>query len=190
MTTAPADLGPLQAFFGGVLEFGAPRGELVLDRALLAEPLTGAEAGLASALAQHAEAMLARLPAAPGPLTQRLRQELWRCLPDGVPGLAVLARRLGTSQRTLQRRLGLEGVTLQGQIEEVRRELALRLLTDARLSATEIAFLTGFSEASAFYRAFRRWTGTTPAGYRRRDRGRPQARGMLPKLTVVPSSSR
>ncbi|MGH7820591.1 MAG: helix-turn-helix domain-containing protein, partial [Candidatus Binatia bacterium] len=58
------------------------------------------------------------------------------------------------------------GSTLQHLVEEGRRELALRFLTDPRLSATEVAFLTGFSDPSAFYRAFRRWTGTTPAGYR------------------------
>jgi AraC-like DNA-binding protein len=168
VTAAPPDPGPLRAFFGERLEFGAPRSEIVLDRSLLNEPLTGAEAGLAAVLTRHAEAMLGQLPAAPGPLTRRVHEVLWQCLPDGVPSLRALARRLAVSERTLQRRLAAEGRTLQALVEEARRELATRLLTDPQLSATEVAFLTGFSDASAFWRAFRRWTGTTPADFRAR----------------------
>jgi AraC-like DNA-binding protein len=165
-TTAPRDPRPLLEFFGEQLEFAAPRNEIVLDRVLLDEPLTGAETGLAAVLTRHAEAMLAQLPTSPGPFTQRVREEMWPCLPDGVPSLEALARRIAVSQRTLQRRLDAEGVTLRELVEDTRRELALQLLTDPQLSATEVAFLTGFSEASAFWRAFRRWTGTTPADYR------------------------
>ncbi len=168
ITAAPRDPGALRAFFGTRLEFSAPRNEIVLDRRLLDERLTGAEAGLASVLTRHAEAMLAQLPAALGPFTRRVHEELWQCFPDGVPDLRALARRLAVGERTLQRRLAAEGTTLQGLVEDARRELATRLLSDPRLSATEVAFLTGFSDASAFWRAFRRWTGTTPADFRRR----------------------
>ncbi len=166
-TAAPPDPAPLRAFFGEHLEFAAPRSEIVLDRTLLDEPLTGTEAGLAAVLTRHAEAMLAQLPSAPGPLTQRVSETLWHCLPDGVPSLGALAQRLAMSERTFQRRLGAEGVTLHELVDGTRRDMATRLLTDPQRSATEVAFLTGFSEASSFWRAFRRWTGTTPAGYRR-----------------------
>lgn len=164
--TAPRDVRPLVEFFGERLDFGAAHNEIVLERALLDEALTGAEAGLAAVLTRHAEAMLRRLPASPGQTTELVRQELWRRLPDGVPTLDALARRLALSPRTLQRRLGAEGVSLESIVQEARRELAIQLLGDTSLSASEVALLTGFSEASAFWRAFRRWTGRTPAEYR------------------------
>jgi helix-turn-helix protein len=71
----------------------------------------------------------------------------------------------------LQRRLGQDGLSFQDLVAEVRRDLCARYLGDAQLSLAEVAFLTGFSEASTFYRAFKQWTGQTPAEYRRQRAG-------------------
>ena len=92
-------------------------------------------------------------------------------LPHGRPRIAEIARVLGTSQRTLSRRLAEEGLTFERVLEEMRRDLALRYLRDARLSVSRVAWLLGFQEVTAFTHAFRRWTGRTPTEARaRRDR--------------------
>jgi AraC-like DNA-binding protein len=70
------------------------------------------------------------------------------------------------SGRSLQRRLNAEGSSFRAELDRVRSELAVRLLNEGEADAHELAFLLGFSEPSAFHRAFKRWTGTTPAAYR------------------------
>jgi len=79
----------------------------------------------------------------------------------------LVAKRLGLTGRSLQRRLKDEGTSFQTVREEVRRELARRYLDDG-LAIAEISFLLGFSEPSAFFRAFKRWTGETPVAHRQR----------------------
>jgi AraC-like DNA-binding protein len=74
------------------------------------------------------------------------------------------------SVRTLNRGLAAEGTTYREVLEQIRRELASRHLANAQSSIGEVAFLLGFSELSAFHRAFKRWTGQTPAEFRRRNR--------------------
>lgn len=70
------------------------------------------------------------------------------------------------SRRTLQRRLSELGLTYQRLCDETRHELARRYLDDSSKSVTEVTFLLGFSEQSAFTRAFRRWSGMSPSAYR------------------------
>ncbi len=77
-----------------------------------------------------------------------------------------LAARLKTSVRTLNRALAAEGLSYRKLVDQLRQELACRHLADDRVSIAEVAFLLGFSELSAFYRAFKRWTGYTPADFR------------------------
>jgi two-component system LytT family response regulator len=131
---------------------------------------------------------VARAPAGSAPPTrsgfESTTQRLWRLLEeelhDGTPTLRHLAHRLHMSPRTLHRRLGAEGTGFRRVLAELRRELAARHLREARLALGEIGFLLGFSEVSAFHRAFRRWTGWPALAYRRaaaaaatsRERGR------------------
>jgi AraC-like DNA-binding protein len=99
--------------------------------------------------------------------TQRLQRLLLDELRGGNPTLEHLAARLHMSPRTLHRRLGEEGTGFRRVLAQLRRELAARHLREAKLALGEVGFLLGFSEASAFHRAFRRWTGWRPAAYRR-----------------------
>jgi AraC-like DNA-binding protein len=85
----------------------------------------------------------------------------------GLPTLQVAAARLAMSRRTLHRRLRDDGTSFRDLLEEARRELAEVCLRDRDRSLSEIASLLGFSEQSAFHRAFKRWTGKTPLSYRR-----------------------
>ena len=80
--------------------------------------------------------------------------------------LEQIAPRLHMSPRTLHRRLGQEGTSFRRVVTEVRRELAARHLLERQLAISEIAFLLGFSAASVFHRAFKRWTGRAPLAYR------------------------
>jgi AraC-like DNA-binding protein len=81
--------------------------------------------------------------------------------------LAQLARRLGMSPRTLQRKLKEANLSYTRLLDSVRREMAERYMADERLDLNDLAFLLGFSEQSAFQRAFRRWMGQSPGAWRR-----------------------
>lgn len=87
----------------------------------------------------------------------------------GVPSLAGVARGLSVSVRTLQRRLEQEETTFECAVDDVRRERALKLLGSSEVAIAEVSWLLGYSEQSAFTRAFRRWTGVPPAAWRRRS---------------------
>jgi AraC-like DNA-binding protein len=89
-------------------------------------------------------------------------------LRGGIPKMDEVARKLHMSARTLQRRLQDDGLSFQDLVAEVRRDLSARYLEEADMSLAEVAFLIGFSEVSTFHRAFKQWTGLTPAEYRRR----------------------
>ncbi|MGH1347736.1 MAG: helix-turn-helix domain-containing protein [Nannocystales bacterium] len=97
---------------------------------------------------------------------ERTRVVLMEALPSGQVGMDNVARRLAVSSRTLQRRLKDEGTTFKAVVDTTRESLARHYLHRTELSATEIAFLLGFDEATSFFRAFQRWTGTTPEALR------------------------
>jgi AraC-like DNA-binding protein len=87
-------------------------------------------------------------------------------LASGGVSAEKVAQALHVSTRTLHRQLQGEGTTFKGLLEETRRKLAATYLRDEDISVTEIAFMLGFSEPSAFTRAYRRWTGESPSAAR------------------------
>lgn len=163
----PADYGPYEALFRCPVDFQAPCAEIVFERELLALPTVQSDPALLQILDRHGRDLLAQLPDEAS-YANRLRALLSQRLRGVAPTLERTAQELGISPRTLQRRLREEGTSHQYVLDEIRRELALRYLSEARMAISEVAFLLGFSEASAFHRAFRRWTGHTPADYRSR----------------------
>ena len=92
----------------------------------------------------------------------RVRSALLELLPSGEGSIDAVARKLGTSSRTLQRRLGTEGLRFQAVLEGTREALAKHYLRTSALSGAEISFLLGFKDPNSFFRAFNAWTGATP----------------------------
>ena len=155
--------GAVEDFLGIAVEYDASAYFVEGDAAAAKLPIRHADIELGNLLHARAEAELAVL------LTQEVRswrervEEVLAAQPrtgDLVP--ADVASRLAVSERTLQRRLREEGVTFAGLEDTVRRDRAFQFLRDGLLPHFEIAFLLGFSDPSAFARAFRRWSGTTP----------------------------
>ena len=97
---------------------------------------------------------------------EQLRRAIGEALRTGVPSLAELASALGTSERTLRRRLGEHGWSYRALLDATRMDLARCYVRDRGLPLAEVAFLLGFSEPSAFHRAFKRWAGMTPREFR------------------------
>lgn len=158
-----------ERLYGAQPSFGADENALVLDRAVLELPLLEADPALRSMLTQQVEQRLAGEDA----LLGRARQELRRLLPQERSGIDDLALALGLSERTLQRRLAEEGTSFRDLLDEVRRDLALAALRQPGATVTDVAFCIGFSDLTAFSRAFRRWTGESPASWRRRLQAAP-----------------
>jgi AraC-like DNA-binding protein len=152
--------------FRAPVSYGCPRNELVLDRALLARPQRKADRRLLAMLDRQLDRQLATRPDGQGTRGE-VRRRMLEELPGREPTVGAIASELHMSPRSLQRRLGDEGTTFAELLAELRHELALRHLQDQRLSIGEVAFLLGFVDVSSFHRAFKRWTGHTPAEYRR-----------------------
>lgn len=157
----------LTAFFGCPVHFAAPRCKLAFASSDLARPVRDAKPRLATVLDRYAAELLARLPAS-GSYADHVRRVIGNVISRGAPTLEVVAREMHASPRTVQRRLSDAKTTHTRLVEEVRRQLAMRYIESPRLSVTEIAFLLGYEDEGSFRRAFKRWTGKSPA----RARGR------------------
>jgi AraC-like DNA-binding protein len=94
--------------------------------------------------------------------SERVRSALLELLPSGANSIEAVCRKLGTSARTLQRRLSEEGETFQSILNRTREALARHYLKRPELTASEISFLLGYEDPSSFFRAFATWTGITP----------------------------
>ena len=162
---SPGDTALHEAHFGCPVNFSADRDALEVSEAMLDAPNRLGDAGVATFFDSHLDKQLEELDHAPE-LPIRVRREVSRSLSQGVPTMSAVAGTLGMSGRTLQRRLAEEGHTFQELVDAARRELAERLLRVTDYSLAEVAFMTGFSDQSAFTRAFRRWAGQTPRSYR------------------------
>ncbi|MEM6464554.1 MAG: AraC family transcriptional regulator [Pseudomonadota bacterium] len=158
-------------YFGCDVVFESDRDALLIaDDALAQRNRLGDEA-ITQFLLGHLVQELAELEEDRS-LTDRTKTIIARALSEGLPKMDEVARRLGMSVRSLHRRLAEHGMSFQSLTEDTRRELAIGLLSEEDYSIAEIAFLTGFSEQSAFTRAFKRWQGATPASFRRGQKRR------------------
>jgi AraC-like DNA-binding protein len=161
----PADLAPYREFFAGPVRFAQPSTRLVLPLEYLSLPLRQADPALRALLDAEAERFLQQPR---GGLVERCQQLLIPLLREGRASLAQLAPQLHRSPRSLQRDLGELGLNFQQLLEDTRRQLAEGYLREPHLPLGGIAALLGFSEQSAFSRAFRQWHGESPLKWRQR----------------------
>jgi AraC-like DNA-binding protein len=152
-------------FAPATLVFGASQSSISFDAALLDLPVINANPVLFPLFEQHAAALLSRLQAPS--LPDQVKREIVDLLKGAEPTLATVADRLTMGVRTLQLKLRETGHSYQQLLDAVRHDLACRHLRDAQLSTTDVAFLLGYSEPSAFVRSFKKWTGQTPGSFRK-----------------------
>lgn len=168
LTRPPVDPAPYLGAVGVRPAFSAPHLQVSFDAAVLDLPVVGANPALAEVLERQAKIMMRLLPessAQDSAHAPRVRKLLVELLPDGAPKIERVAKRMGQSPRSLQRHLREEGHTLSGLLDEVRASISRAQLRQGA-STTEVALLLGYSELSAFHRAFKRWTGVTPGNWR------------------------
>jgi AraC-like DNA-binding protein len=158
------ELSEYRRFLRCPVRFSADRSELVLHAGTLDRPSIHADEALARVHEEFAERLLASEEEAE--VTRRVQQAVAERLESSPRGLASVARLLGMSARTLQRRLAEEQTTFREVVEKLRRDLARDHLEQRRTPIAAVAYLTGFSDVSAFTRAVRRWFGRTPARLR------------------------
>lgn len=163
-----------QRIFACPVRFGRPADELYLDASILKLPLKGFEPGLSEILDHYVRLVAGKAVAAPSLLSD-VTEAITAALPNGEPRLEDVARALCITPRTLQRRLKEGETSFQALLDHVRHQLALEYLEAGDIPTTKLALLLGFSEPSAFYRAFRRWTGQSPAEARSPTRSRRSA---------------
>ncbi|MCW5807964.1 MAG: AraC family transcriptional regulator ligand-binding domain-containing protein [Deltaproteobacteria bacterium] len=165
---APAARDAHARAYGDVVQFDAEHDGLVFGRAFLDAPLPESAPGLVQSLEAQLARELAELPGGTS-FPDEVRAAIARLIREGEPcEIDACARALAMSARTLQRRLGKDGTTFRELVDLARRDIALQKIVQPSASVTDLAFLLGFSEASAFSRAFRRWTGKSPTEYLRR----------------------
>lgn len=173
--------GMLRRHFRCELRFDAPYDVLVFDETVLALPMVHRNAQLLAVLVPGLEQALShddRLRT----LADDVRMALSETMCGDRPAVTRIAKSLGMSARTMQRRLGALGTTYQDLLDDVRRQSARRLLADTDLGTGEVAFLLGFEEVNSFARAFHAWEGVTPGRWRAQaNAGRNQ-----PQLALSP----
>ncbi|MFJ7204682.1 AraC family transcriptional regulator [Streptomyces sp. NPDC098789] len=149
------------------VRFGQPRTGAAFDARWLGAPLVRDEAALDAMLRRAPFDLLSR-PEYGTTVAEQVRRALARQLrvAPRLSEVAEVAGRLAVSPATLRRRLHAEGTSFQQLKDHVRRDAAIAGLAEGREPIAELAARLGFSEDTAFHRAFRRWTGTTPGAYR------------------------
>lgn len=155
-----------EAVFGTAATFDHVHDEIVYARGVLDIPCRNADPILGSILERNAQEYLELIPSREK-LADKVRAIVHSMLPDHVPSEVAIARMLCMSTRTLRRYLSSEHTTFREICETLRREMALQDLQEGGRSIESVAEGLGFASLSSFHQAFRRWTGVTPATYKK-----------------------
>jgi len=158
-TKTPAEF---RSFFGCEVEFGSDVDEVVFSTTAKHLPIGSADPHLNELLIKYSEDALVYRKPRGTTLRSSAENAIALLLPHGRARAPEIARRLGMSPRTFARRLASEGLTFSEILDEQKVDLAKSYLRDGDLPVSQIAWLLGYREVSAFTHAFKRWTGTTP----------------------------
>lgn len=164
---APAERAQITALLGCAASWAAHDDEIAIRSGVLDRPTATGNAAMSAYFEAEVQGRAAEVAANGNATEPAVRRAIVEALDAGEPDARLIAERLGSSERTLRRALAREGTSFRALVSDVRGEQARILLGDPRLSLTDIAFALGFSEHSAFTRAFKRWFGIAPALYRR-----------------------
>ncbi|HMI93674.1 MAG TPA: AraC family transcriptional regulator [Polyangiales bacterium] len=151
--------------FGGAERFEQAFTGIELERAWLDRPAPYKNPELYALLKSQADRVLGRVQRAAS-LSERVKTLLGSRDPRALPSMAEMARELDISERSLRRRLLAERTCYRDLVERIGMDAAKRMLEDPRVSIQQAAYATGFGTSASFHRAFKRWTGKTPAEYR------------------------
>lgn len=151
--------------FQSPIQFSSGRTAMHVPNAILDLENAKADTNLVAILDRYASTLLEQAPASET-VGGRVRAQLLDALQSGIPAAEEVAQSLHMSARSLHRALQQEETTFRALSNQLRQEQAARYLTNTNIGIAEVGFLLGFSELSSFYRAFKRWTGVTPAEYR------------------------
>ena len=154
-----------ERYFGCEIKFRAPRNAIVFRRSDLELPFLTYNAELVAMLGPQLDRELAKAKSQLA-VTGRVKWVLMRLLGGRSPEIHDVAKELGMSCRTLQRRITEERTTFRRLISDARRELARYYLLQPALEFAEVACLLGYEDPNSFFRAFREWEGTTPSEWR------------------------
>ena len=176
-----------RSLLGCEIEFGSAVDEVVFPGAVALMPIGSADSHLNELLMKYCEEALAHRAPARTSLRSSVENAMAPLLPHGKANAVEIARRIGMSHRTLARRLSSEGLTFSEIAEELKGDLARQYLRDGDLPISQIAWLLGYREVSAFTHAFRRWTGMTPRQSRAQG---PVATAGLPQSPAWPAEPR
>jgi AraC-like DNA-binding protein len=157
-----------ERIFRAPVVFGSGRNALLLDERFssLRQPSTNRY--VFGVLSKHAQTLLDELETLHS-TTAAVERLLLPVLHTGDASIARVATGMKLSRRTLQRKLGAEGTTFEKVLDALRRQMALHYLGGRKVTAKETAYLVGFSDPTAFARAFKRWTGTSPGSFSQKD---------------------
>lgn len=161
----PGSAAAHEKHFGCAVNFGTNMDALLISHDTMQQPNRVGDPSIVKFFDTQLEKALAEFDD-DASLERRVRMQISQSLSQGIPTVSNIAGYFGMSGRTLQRRLADRGYSFQALVDASRRELAERLLKESEYSLAEVAFLTGFSEQSAFNRAFKRWAGQTPRSFR------------------------
>ena len=160
------DIAEYKRIFGCPIEFNAESFQLYFSAEILNYRSLYAEPQLLDLHMQAADQHLAILKQ--GDLIKKVRNHMASLLESGDVSLISVSKLMAMSPRHLRHQLNIAGTSFQKILNDLRHRLALRLLSETNEAISEIIYLTGFCEPSTFYRAFKRWQGTTPILYRQR----------------------
>ncbi|MDX2255649.1 MAG: AraC family transcriptional regulator [Pseudanabaenaceae cyanobacterium bins.39] len=161
----PINCSEHERIFQTQVKFSQSINRIIFSADVLNWQVRSANANLLSVFESHANDMLKNLSQSTK-CSHKVMKLIAQNLQGDVLPIEAIARTLMLSVRQLQRELQLENTSYQQILDDTRKELALKHIQNKYTSIQDLAFLLGFSEPSAFYRAFKRWTGQTPRNYR------------------------
>jgi AraC-like DNA-binding protein len=156
-----------RTMYSTLLEFQAPHTAIIFDASYLDLPVVQNERTVKEFLRLAPENILVKYKNGSS-LGARIRRRLRQSLPGDLPEFEALANELSMTAATLRRRLHEDGTSYQAIKDQLRRDIAISHLSHSKRSTLDIGLELGFSERSAFHRAFKKWTGAAPGEFRRR----------------------